>query len=68
MTRRTTSNHPTKVDADTKAYLLRDVPTDVWSRAKAQAALEGKTIKAAIVELLTNYGDGMKHVKKGDAK
>ena len=36
-------------------FLLRDVPTDIWRRARSRAVLEGKTIRAVIIELLDQW-------------
>jgi hypothetical protein len=47
-----------KDDPMLKAYLLRDVPLFVWRQAKARAILEGKSIRAVLIALLTEYGRG----------
>ena len=39
-------------------YLLRDIPDDVWRKAKARAALEGTSLRDALLTLLTKYGKG----------
>jgi hypothetical protein len=36
-------------------YLLRDVPTDIWRRARSRAVLEGCTIRSVIIELLDRW-------------
>ena len=37
-------------------YLLRDVDDDTWRRAKARAALEGRSLRDVLVEYLRLYG------------
>ncbi len=34
---------------------IRDVPNDLHRKAKAQAALEGTTLKDSVIRLLTEY-------------
>jgi hypothetical protein len=36
-------------------YLLRDVPNEIWRRARSRAVLEGKSIRDVIVELLDHW-------------
>jgi hypothetical protein len=36
-------------------FLLRDVPSDIWRRARSRAVLEGRTIRAVIIELLDQW-------------
>ena len=40
---------------DSTTYLLRDVPKDVWLRARAKATLEGRSIREAIIGLLDDW-------------
>jgi len=44
----------TKVERGT-TYLLRDVPTDIWRRARSRAVLEGRTVRSVIIELLDRW-------------
>jgi hypothetical protein len=41
----------------TRAYLLRNVPEDVWMRARLKALLEGRTLRDVIIELLDGWAD-----------
>ena len=46
-----------KRQADTATYLLRNVPGNVWRRARAKAMLEGRTIREAIIDLLDRWAE-----------
>lgn len=35
-------------------YIIRDIPADLWQRAKAAAALQGSTLRETVVEALRN--------------
>jgi len=48
-------------------YQFEHVPPDVWRRAKARAALEGKTIRDVFLRFLRTYAAGIA-VPKDDAK
>ena len=37
------------------AYLLRDIPTDLWRKVKAKAALRGESIRDVLLRLLRDY-------------
>jgi hypothetical protein len=39
----------------TTVYLLRDIPRDVWRRARSRAVLEGRSMREVIVELLDRW-------------
>jgi len=44
--------------ADTKSTVainIRNVPVELARKAKARAALEGKTLQAAMIELIAQY-------------
>lgn len=45
--------------ADNKTIIIRNVPDATRKALKSKAALEGKTMQAVILELITNY------IKKG---
>ncbi len=36
-------------------YLLRNIPDDLWRKVKAAAALDGLTIREALLKLLAKY-------------
>ena len=36
-------------------YLLRDIPDDLWRKAKAKAALKGESLREALLRFLTQY-------------
>ena len=36
-------------------YLLRDVPREVWRRARAKALLEGRSMREVIIGLLDEW-------------
>jgi hypothetical protein len=38
-------------------YLLRDIPETLWRKVKSKAALQGKTVRDALLELLSKYAD-----------
>ena len=38
-------------------YLLRNVPTDLWRRVKAKAALRGESVRDVLLRLLRQYAD-----------
>ena len=40
------------------AYFLREVPSDLWRKVKAKAALEGVTVREVIIRLLREYVNG----------
>lgn len=40
----------------TATYLLRGIPRPVWQAAKAQARAQNTTMRKAIVQMLTEYG------------
>ena len=43
-------------------YLLRDMPAVLWRRVRAQAALEGVSVRDLIMRLLEQYvGDKFKN-------
>lgn len=42
-----------------KTYLLRDIPPDLWREVRSRAALEGESVRDAMLRLLREY------VKKG---
>lgn len=37
------------------SYILRDIPPDLWRKVKATAALQGVTVREAILRLLKEY-------------
>lgn len=39
------------------AYLLRDIPEDVWQRVKRRATKEGRSLRFIILALLKRYAD-----------
>jgi hypothetical protein len=39
----------------TTLYLLRDIDTDLWRRARSKALLEGRTIREVILDLLAQW-------------
>jgi hypothetical protein len=56
-------------------YILRDIDIELWSKVKAKATLERKTMREAIFEGLKWYitvdasaGSNKKKVKKGRLK
>ena len=40
------------------SYILRDIDPDLWSRVKARAEPEGRSLRGLILWLLTRYADG----------
>ncbi len=49
----------------TKTYLLRNIPADLWRRAKARAKEERRTMAIAIIDLLRYYVEhGMPPMKR----
>lgn len=36
-------------------YLLRDIPDDLWRKAKSKAALKGESIRDVLLRVLTQY-------------
>ena len=38
-------------------YILRDLPPELWDRVKVRAALEGRPLRALLLELLRRYAD-----------
>jgi hypothetical protein len=40
---------------DTTIYLLRDIPRDVWRRARSRAVLEGRSMREVIIDLLDQW-------------
>ena len=44
-------------------WIVRDVPRDLMRRAKAAAALQGKSVKGILIELMEGYLQEME--KKG---
>lgn len=43
---------------DLISFLIRDVPGDVWRKARVRAVLEDRSIRDALIELLHDYGRG----------
>jgi len=39
-------------------YMLRDLPLDIWNRAKARAQREGWPLRALLLRLLDDFGAG----------
>ena len=37
------------------SYLLRGIPTDLWRKVKAKAALRGESLRDVILRLLSEY-------------
>ena len=37
------------------SYLLKQIPVELWRQVKSQAALEGKSLRVVLLELLTAY-------------
>ena len=37
------------------AWIVRDVPRDLMRRARGAAALQGKSVKGILIELMENY-------------
>jgi hypothetical protein len=48
-----------------KTYLLREIPDDLWKKAKVKAAQDELPIRSIIVKLLENY---IKEEKEYDNK
>ena len=44
-----------RAQSDATTYLLRDVPKEIWLRARAKATLEGRSIREAIIGLLDEW-------------
>lgn len=42
----------------TKSYTLREIDGDLMRRFKAQAAADGETTKAVLLQLMRAYADG----------
>ena len=40
-------------------YLLRNIPEDLWRRAKAAAALKGVTVRELLLSCLRELADGI---------
>jgi hypothetical protein len=40
---------------ETTVYLLRDIPRDVWRRARSRAVLEGRSMREVLIELLDQW-------------
>lgn len=40
------------------AYILRDIPADLWRQVKAKAALEGASMREVVLRLLREYVKG----------
>jgi len=38
-----------------KAYLLRDIPADVWRKAKAKAATQEESLRDVLIRALHEY-------------
>lgn len=38
-------------------YLLREINEEKWKKFKSQLALEGKSIKQALLEFIENYNE-----------
>jgi hypothetical protein len=53
MAKKPSAQKPTREKGTT--YLLRDVPTEIWRRARSRAVLEGKSIRICIIELLDSW-------------
>ena len=41
-------------------YFLRGLADSIWRRFKARAAIEGVTIKDAMIKVIEAYADGLK--------
>lgn len=39
----------------TRSYLLREIPDTLWSRVKARAAGEGRSLRYVVLRLLGDY-------------
>lgn len=51
------------------AYTIRDVPLELWSRAKQRAAMERRSLRDVLIALLSEYVAGNLNppiVPKGD--
>jgi hypothetical protein len=48
-------------------YLLRDIPEQLWRRVKARAAMEGKSVRDALLALLDKYA-GSDETLKGSKR
>jgi len=53
MAKKSPAQRPTREKGTT--YLLRDVPQDIWRRARSRAVLEGRSIRVCIIELLDKW-------------
>lgn len=40
------------------SFMLRQIDPDLWRRVKARAALEGRTVRSVLLDLITAYADG----------
>jgi hypothetical protein len=53
---------------DVTTFLLRDVPNDIWRRARSRAVLEGRSIRDAIIELLDKWAYDGSFIKRATAR
>ena len=49
-------------------YLLRDIPRDVWRRARSRAVLEGRSMRDVILMLLDEWAPEGGFVDRRNAK
>ena len=38
-------------------YLLRNIPTDLWRKVKAKAALRGDSVRDVLLKFLRHYAE-----------
>lgn len=41
--------------AETKRYLLRDIPPDLWRQFKVMAAADGRPLRSILIDLIRGY-------------
>lgn len=46
---------PNKPKGETTVYLLREIPRDVWRRARSRAVLEGRSMREVIIDVLDHW-------------
>jgi hypothetical protein len=50
------------------AYILRNIPPDLWARFKARSEADGIPMRALVLLLIEAYADGKVSVKAAKAK
>lgn len=48
------------------SYLLRSIPPDLWHKVKVRAAIDGVTVRQAILGLLADWVETQSVTRTGD--